>query len=222
VGGHSQGSGHACYLAKKHLVDRVLMFSGPNDYSDFYSNSAHWIRQVGETPIEKHFAYLSLNEEIVGFSKQLINLSGLGMLINDDTTYVDNSSAPYGDSHCLYTTQPPGIAILNHNVPVKMSTINNEVWTYMLTSQTITKVNDLTQIGNITGYPNPVGNFIYLSTEIPYNKLKYSIYNSTGQLIKTESVIQTSRNYRIDISDLKKGLYILNVNGTSVKIIKEQ
>jgi predicted esterase len=33
VGGHSQGAGHAAYLAKFNSVNRVLLFSGPNDYS---------------------------------------------------------------------------------------------------------------------------------------------------------------------------------------------
>ena len=43
IGGHSQGSGHAAYIAQKFLVDRVLMFSGPNDYSNYYSDTAPWV-----------------------------------------------------------------------------------------------------------------------------------------------------------------------------------
>ena len=65
VGGHSQGAGHAAYLAKKYRVERVLLFSGPNDYSDHFSNSANWLRQPGKTPVINHFAYLSLNDEVV-------------------------------------------------------------------------------------------------------------------------------------------------------------
>jgi hypothetical protein len=134
VGGHSQGSGHACYLAKQYLVERVLMFSGPNDYSNFFSGPANWLNQAGTTPINRHYSYLSLNDEVVAFSKQFANISGLGMFVSDDTTFVDNISSPYGNSRCLYTTQPPGLVLLNHNATIKLSTINNDVWTYMLTS----------------------------------------------------------------------------------------
>ena len=49
VSGHSQGSGHACYLGKKNLVDRVVMFSGPSDYSTFYNESA-----IGYQKLEIH------------------------------------------------------------------------------------------------------------------------------------------------------------------------
>jgi len=140
VGGHSQGSGHACYFAKFNNLERVLMFSGPNDYSDYFSNSANWLRASGITPMSKHFVYLSLLDEIVPFNKQLTNIEGFGLYPLYDTTYVDISSSPYSTSHCLYTTQAPGLAILYHNSTMKFSSINNSVWTYMLTS-------------NITTYP---------------------------------------------------------------------
>lgn len=222
VGGHSQGSGHACYLAKQYLVDRVLMFSGPNDYSNTFSNSANWLRQVGVTSVNKHFAYLSLNDEVVNFSKQIINISGLTMLLSDDTTHVDNILSPYGNSHCLYTTQTPGIVILNHNVPIKLSTINNNVWTYMLTSTIITGLNNSLETTTFKIYPNPTSNLIFLSSENAQNKLIYSIYTISGQLIKTDTIIQQSEEYMIDISDLKMGLYIFKANGITAKIIKQQ
>ena len=222
VGGHSQGSGHACCLAKQHLVNRVLMFSGPNDYSDYFSNSAHWLRQAGVTPTGKHFAYLSLNDEIVDFSKQFVNISGLDMLLNDDTTYVDNITSPYGNSQSLYTTQPPEIAIINHNVPIKLSTINSDVWTYMLTSEFTTGIENTSAKKDFTIYPNPTSDgIIFIKTESLQNKLSYSIYNSAGQLIRKKTVNQANVSYTINISDLKKGIYILKVKKRAMKIIKQ-
>ena len=103
VGGHSQGGGHACYFAKFNDVERVLMFSSPNDYSNFFSSSANWLRTSGITAMSKHFAYLNLLDEIVPFNKQLTNIQGLGIYPLYDTTYVDISSSPYSSSHCLYT-----------------------------------------------------------------------------------------------------------------------
>ena len=222
VGGHSQGSGHAGYLAKQHLVNRVLMFSGPNDYSDYFSNAAHWLRQPGATPTGKHFAYLSLNDEIVDFSKQYVNISGLDMLLNDDTTYVDNISSPYGNSRSLYTTQPPGIAILNHNAPIKLSTINSGVWTYMLTAEITTGIESTAIKKDVTIYPNPTSeDIIFIKTQAMQNKLSYAIYNSTGELIRKKTVHQANVNYAINISDLRKGTYILKVNKSVHKIIKQ-
>lgn len=222
VGGHSQGAGHACYLAKQFLVDRVLMFSGPNDYSNYFSNSAYWLRDDGETPANNHFAYLSLNDEIIDFSKQFVNISGLGMLANDDTTHVDNNSPPYDSSKSLYTTQPPGTAILNHNAPIKLSSINNDVWMYMLTSEITTRVEDAPATKDFTIYPNPTSDgIIFLEAQSMQNKLAYSIYNSAGQLIKNKKLHQQKEIYTINISDLQNGLYILKVNNRAMKIIKQ-
>lgn len=221
IGGHSQGAGHACYLAKLYSVDRVLMFSGPTDYSDYFSNSANWISQSGITPINRYYSYLSINDEASPYFKQYDNLLELGMLVSDDTTYVDNISPPYGNSHCLYTTQPPGLVLLNHNVPVKLSTINNNVWTYMLTSTITTGLNNTLETTIFKIYPNPTSNLIFLYSENTQNKLTYSIYTISGQQIKTDTIIQQNEGYMIDISDLKMGIYILKANGITAKIIKQ-
>jgi hypothetical protein len=222
VGGHSQGSGHACFLAKQYSVDRVLMFAGANDYSDFYSNSANWIRQSGITPVSRHYSYLSLNDEAVSYFKQFEVISGLDMLLSDDTTHIDNILSPYGNSHCLYTKQPPGVVILNHNVPIKLSAINNNVWTYMLTSTITTGLENKFETSEIEVYPNPAIDFIYLSLRTTQDKLTYSIYNLSGQLIQTETLTQQEENYMVDISDLNAGLYILKVNGMTTKVLKQQ
>lgn len=220
VGGHSQGSGHACYLAKYFFVERVLMFSGPNDYSDFFSRSANWLRQSGVTLMGRHFAYHSSNDEVVSYSKQFANISGLGMLVGDDTTHVDDLTAPYGNSRCLYTTQPPGIVILNHNVPIKLTTINNGVWTYMLTS-TITAGMKNNEMGtSIEFFPNPSMDNVFLLSEATISDLNYSIYDLSGQLIKKDIMIPFNKKYCIDISSLSPGIYFLYWNGQKKKIVK--
>jgi hypothetical protein len=221
ISGHSQGAGHACYLAKQYYVDRVLMFSGPNDYSNFYSTSAHWLRQNGTTDTNKHFVYLSLLDETVAFSKQFVNITGLGMLVNDDTTYVDNISSPYNNSHCLYTTQTPGLAILNHNVPIKQSSINSNVWTYMLTLPIITGIESYHKANDFNIFPNPASNLIHLTFINKQDNMSYSIYSVTGQLLKSKVLTGQIENYTIDISDLKTGVYFLHIDGKIKKIIKQ-
>jgi len=223
IGGHSQGAGHASYLAKHFIMDRVLMFSGPNDYSTTFSNSANWLRQPGVTPTTKHFVYLSLNDEIVDFSKQFINISGLGMLLNDDTTLVDNLASPYGFSQALYTVQTPGLIILNHNVPpIKNTSINHNVWTYMLTTPIITSIKNPNEIVNSYLYPNPSNNLIIISNKTILSTNLFKIINMNGQTVLSGRLISTEINSKnsIDISSLLEGFYFLIIDHQAIKFVK--
>ncbi len=133
VAGHSQGSGHACYLGKKKLVDRVVMFSGPNDYSSYYSAAANWLTQAGQTPLTKYFALLHTQDEIVPFSNQLANLKGLGLLsAGQNPTLVDNLTAPYSNAQALSLNI---LALSNHSSTVGGNALLPNVWTYLFTAQ---------------------------------------------------------------------------------------
>lgn len=132
VAGHSQGSGHACYLAKKNLTDRVVMFSGPNDYSSYFVHAAHWLRQPGVTPTGKHFALLHLQDEVVPFNHQVINLQGLGLLgAGQNPLQADNLVSPYSNKTALSINTP---AISYHSSTVGGNAKLPAIWTYMLTS----------------------------------------------------------------------------------------
>lgn len=220
VGGHSQGSGHACYFAKFNDVDRVLMFSGPNDYSNYFSNSANWLRTSGVTAMSKHFAYLSLLDEIMPFNKQLINIHGLGLYPLYDTTYVDISSSPYSNSHCLYTTQNPGLAILYHNTTTKFSLINNVVWTYMLTSAITTNIIEVKESNVISIYPNPTFSIVNIYSEGNLFNKSFFVQNIAGQTVLTG---KSSNNnlLTIDFSPLKNGMYFISIDNKTFKIIKQ-
>lgn len=132
VGGHSQGSGHACYLGKHFAVERVLMFSGPNDYSTRYGRPGHWLSVPGATPVQRQYFYLHLQDEAVPFSRQLANNASIGLLAAHDTTLVDALAAPYENSHALYTNQMPLVPGQYHNSTVGGNPINRGVWRYML------------------------------------------------------------------------------------------
>lgn len=217
VAGHSQGSGHACYFGKKFLVERVLMFSGPNDYSHHFSSSAKWLRTPGITPIENHFAYLSLLDEIIDFEIQLINLESLHLYPNYDTTYVDNSAAPYGNSHCLYTTQSPGFALIHHSSPVKLSDINDEVWTYMLNSTIMSGIEKTNQNKPINVFPNPSNSVIYInSNEDSYGKT-FVLFNTNGQVLKKGNISNSSS---INLSEFPNGIYFIQVGNQLIKTMK--
>lgn len=59
VAGHSQGAGHAAYIGKLFKVDRVLMFSGPQDYMDNLHKPAPWQGRTSATPPSRFFAFLN-------------------------------------------------------------------------------------------------------------------------------------------------------------------
>lgn len=218
VGGHSQGSGHACYLAKQYAVDRVLMFSGPNDYSDFHSNSAHWVRQPGATSVSGHYSYLSLNDEAVAYDKQSDVIIGLGMLAGDDTTHVDPIPAPYGNSHCLYTTQPPGVVLLNHNVPIMLSAINNDVWTYLLTSSTTTGIIEPGAGSGLSAFPNPASSVVYVNSSMSLGGEAYVLRCITGATA-VQGRIPATDPAAVELSGLQPGIYFLSIGDRTVKVV---
>ncbi len=220
VGGHSQGAGHAAYFAKLHPVERVLMFAGPNDYSTHFSNSAPWMRMPGATPASRHYAYESLLDEFIDFGNQLICLQGLGIYPLYDTVYADQAVAPYQNSRILYTTQSPGIVVLNHNVPVKQSTINNAVWTYMLTASTSSSVHSTDAVVALRVFPNPATSVLYIRSGQALHNRAYSLLSLSGQVLLS-GTISTENECSIALSDIPKGLYLLYIEGAIVqKIIK--
>ena len=220
ISGHSQGAGHASYLAKFNQAERVIMFSGPNDYSDHFDRPANWLRLPSETPIQNHFSYLSLLDEVVDFDKQFSILKDLKIYPQYDSIHVDAKLSPYNNSHILYTTQSPGIALLNHNATMRFSLTNNTVWEYMLTTDVSTNVGDLYSDNELLIYPNPMHTF--LSIDLKGNKFQdnYQIYNLNGQLVLSGGIIGSTIQ-EIDVSSLENGIYYLSVNGGAYKIVKQ-
>ena len=132
VSGHSQGSGHACYIAKRYLADRVVMFSGPNDYSTFFNNPASWLSQTGLTPISKHYSLLYIQDENVPFNYQVANLRSLGLLTaTENPLLVDNLTVPYSNAHSMSLNIS---ALSFHNSTVGANSKLPIIWTYMFTT----------------------------------------------------------------------------------------
>ena len=102
ISGHSQGSGHALYIAKQNLTDRVVMFSGPNDYSTNFNSPANWLSQNSLTPISKQYSLLHTQDEIVPFNYQVANTRILGLIsATENPLLVDNLTAPYSNTHSM-------------------------------------------------------------------------------------------------------------------------
>jgi pimeloyl-ACP methyl ester carboxylesterase len=120
LAGHSQGGGHAAYLAYKFPVVRVIAFSSPNDYSEYYKKTASWCHAVFATDINRFYGLMHKRDEIVPPYEQYAVWKDMKMLSAADTSSADNST--YRGYHALFTNydpDPPATSTkLRHNVPV--------------------------------------------------------------------------------------------------------
>jgi hypothetical protein len=87
VAGHSQGAGHAAYLAKKFPVNRVLIFAGPQDFLVRFNAPAGWLSQKGATPAAKYFAFLH-SKDPYDVNRQLADCFALMPATTADTVMV--------------------------------------------------------------------------------------------------------------------------------------
>jgi pimeloyl-ACP methyl ester carboxylesterase len=86
VSGHSQGAGHAAYVAKKHSVARVVLFSSPwDDYGPDHK-VAPWIPEKAATPPELWFAEYHERED----TRDLIEAAYAALPILKDNLFVFN------------------------------------------------------------------------------------------------------------------------------------
>ncbi len=66
-------------------------------------------------------------------------------------------------------------------------------------------------------YPNPTTNFITLKNSEGINQVK--VFSLEGKLLKTEKI--NSKNATLDLSYLPKGVYLLQTNRGSIKVVKK-
>jgi len=201
-------------MAKRWIGLRLL------DYSDFFAKPANWLNTTGETALTRHFAYLSLYDEAVPFDKQLQNIEGLGIYPAYDTTHVDISTAPFENSRCLYTTQSPGLAIIDHNTPIKFSQKNKEVWEYMLTTNIISSTNEIDERISFSVYPNSSSSYIKINSDEDLSGKTFEIFSLSGQTV-FRGTLTNSKTTKIDISSFNNGIYYISVNKESIKFIKQ-
>lgn len=127
VGGHSQGSGHAAYIGKMFHVDRVLIFSGPQDYLVDLHKPAPWLADHSATPPSRFFAFLSENDPF-NIHHQETNCAVLMRAdhVDAETVNVTPGEAIHGDYQILVNNVPK---ILAHGST--LSTRYTNVWEYM-------------------------------------------------------------------------------------------
>ncbi len=126
VAGHSQGSGHAAMLGKMFRVNRVLIFSGPQDYLVDMNRPSPWLSDKSATPEKRYYAFLNLKDPF-NVKYQIANCKKLMAQIHPDTLMVHPGNPIRGDHHILvnniHTKDPHGSTLFPEF---------KKVWAYML------------------------------------------------------------------------------------------
>ncbi|HVK60240.1 MAG TPA: hypothetical protein VM432_01770 [Bdellovibrionales bacterium] len=120
LAGHSQGSGHIAYLAKKHRVHGVIMFAGPQD------GNASWLSQPGLTPVDRLYFFFHLKD----FFGSEFQVDSAKVLLNDphaEVSAIDNSIAASSKAHIFMTNAPSDDP---HNSLTKSGFV--QVWQFLL------------------------------------------------------------------------------------------
>jgi polyhydroxybutyrate depolymerase len=94
VGGHSQGAGHAAYLAKQHPLQGIIMFAGPGDYVKDVG-SAPWIFQENMISAEQMYAFTHRFDPVsrIFFTHQeILGLDAYGSIQRIDKKSIDELS----------------------------------------------------------------------------------------------------------------------------------
>jgi pimeloyl-ACP methyl ester carboxylesterase len=114
VGGHSQGAGHAAYFGKKFKLNRVMIFSGPQDYLNSFSTPASWLYDSSATDVSRYYAFLHTSDPY-DFNKQWMNCETLmrikrsdtGVAGGPDTLMVSPGLVPARTSRHIFVTNIP-------------------------------------------------------------------------------------------------------------------
>ena len=231
VAGHSQGSGQAAYLGHIFPVQRVLMFSGPNEHMDNYNRIAPWFGVNNITTDSNYYSFGNINDE-VGFDKQILVWNKLGMNNYGDTINVNNNACPYNYSRMLFTDSffTIGQITPNHNstmvdqfTPIdgNGSPIYQDVWKYMLgICPTSTSIENYKNDVAINIYPSPAREHLNIKLNKSIKNATITIYNILGESLLTKNY-KMLHNEKIDLNSISSGIYLLNISTSNFKATKK-
>jgi hypothetical protein len=105
VAGHSQGGGHALYIAQRHLVLRASAYGSGGDL--IVQQPVTWVTEPFTTPADRMYGFSSVNDEAVSAAGAVNAWTEIGLDGFGAATSVDDVAAPWGGSHMLLTSAAP-------------------------------------------------------------------------------------------------------------------
>jgi dienelactone hydrolase len=120
VSGHSQGGGHALFIAQRYAVVRGSTYASPGDLLPGSAGPAPWVTQPYATPTSRLAGFISTADELVAPAPTLAAWASIGLA--GTAVNVDVTPAPYGTSQRFVTSAAAANPLLvigpNHNVVV--------------------------------------------------------------------------------------------------------
>ncbi|HEY6459711.1 MAG TPA: hypothetical protein VIY73_06155 [Polyangiaceae bacterium] len=130
--GHSQGGGHAAFIAMQHPVARVIMFSSICDAADGEPPiAASWVSAKHATPIDRYYGFDNTGDKFAAHVAATWTALGLDGLRKAS---VDRTSPPYGGAHELTTSiRGPTPMWAHKSVLHEHDGVNfRDVWAYLI------------------------------------------------------------------------------------------
>ena len=228
ISGHSQGAGHAALMAKDQIVNRVIMFAGPNDYSDVFMDGALWTRKPHLTPDSAYYGFGSLADDIASFSEQYLQWDSLGLSAFGDTMRINGNACPYNNSHQLYTTDVnPGFGETHGNMVRDSETpldsagnpIYQPAWEYLLGVPCLIthQSESLPSQSPISIFPNPFTD--HTTIQFPPSvagEFTFTLMMPNGQVIRSHHM-NSGEEFHFQRDKLAAGMYFYQVEkGNSI------
>jgi len=135
--------------------------------------------------------------------------------INDNCTVANITNDLNNSSSLTNQLLDEGMNVINWTI---VDGNNNEATcSTVIIVDTYTGINDIDN-NNISIYPNPTSNFIQIEN-LQTEANTIDILDITGEIVKTVS--SNSKNIKIDVSTLEKGVYIVKVGETVTRFVKK-
>jgi hypothetical protein len=120
IAGHSQGAGHAAYMAKLYSLDRTVMFSSPVDPGTATGSRTPWLSLPNVTSVSRQFGFTHTADELAPYSAVTSNWAIIGLGLFGAPVSVDTGS--YEGSRQLLTSVAPNPNNLE-NSPAHSATV---------------------------------------------------------------------------------------------------
>ena len=208
--GHSDAAGHVAVLAKYNTIKRIILLSGPKDFSEHFYIPPLWM-STGNWKTDKSNIYsfghgqdeYAIQQEIwdsLGLKKygKTVNINQVNYPYNNSHQLITSANVPVGDRH--FCTILDNRTILQNGIP-----LFEPVWKYLLDVPLISTAVTSKKIEiTIKIYPNPLKTGEKLQIEHKQDT-EFLLLNIAG--VK----VQSGKLFQMQTHILTPGLYFIKL-----------
>jgi hypothetical protein len=199
LAGHSQGGGHAGFIASIHEVDRSIMIASM-DWVSIRQEPAAWMQENTATPASRYYGFIHRLDEAVNSDNAQITWKALNMDAYGDVLLADTILQDLEEyqvmSHSFLTDLPPVFDTSNyHGAPVvdvytprgeKGEFLLKPVWKFLIDSpeQIVHIEQKYSSTFGLNIYPNPASEFFYVERDGEIiDNAEFILYDEAGRVM---------------------------------------